>query len=78
MSLAEEYTSDPAYEQYIKYWGSANDYVVVQPTKNYSYVDSYFKEGLQKVISSQFKNQSVDEIMKKQYEDCLKYIELFA
>lgn len=78
VSLAEEYTSDPAYEQYIKYWGSANDYVVVQPTKNYSYVDSYFKEGLQKVISSQFKNQSVDEIMKKQYEDCLKYIELFA
>ncbi len=77
VAQSEAYTGDEDYKSYIKYWGTPNDYVVVQPTPYYSYVDQYFKNGLNQVMSSQYKSTSVDDIMKKQFNDCKEYIELF-
>lgn len=78
VSKSEIYQADPAYDEYIKYWGTPSDYVVVEPTEHYTTVDQYFKNGLLQVMSSQYKDKSIDEIMKKQYDDCKAYIELFA
>lgn len=72
------YQQDSAYEEYIKYWGTPNDYVVVEPTEYYTNVDQYFKNGLLQVMSSQYKDKSIDEIMQKQFKDCKDYIELFS
>lgn len=77
VAQSETYTNDEAYKSYIKYWGTPNDYVVVQPTPYYTYVDQYFKNGLNQVMSSQYKSTSIDDIMKKQFNDCKEYIELF-
>jgi ABC-type glycerol-3-phosphate transport system substrate-binding protein len=78
VATSSEYTADPAYEQYIKYWGTSTDYIVVPATKNYSYIDSYFKQGLQQVLSSQFVDTSVDSIIDSMYQDCVDYIQLYS
>lgn len=75
---SSEYRSDPAYDAYIKNWGSCDDYIVIQPTQHYSYVDMYFKHCVQKAMSTQFKNSSVKSIMNEEYEDCVDYIDLYA
>lgn len=75
---SSEYRSDPAYDAYIKNWGSCDDYIVIQPTQHYSYVDMYFKHCVQKAMSTQFKNSSVKSIMTEEYEDCVDYIDLYA
>lgn len=77
VSNSSEYTSDPAYEAYIKNWGTPSDYVVVPPTKYYSYVDSYFKQSAQKAISSAHKNETIISILQKDYKDCVDYINLY-
>lgn len=74
---ASEYTSDPAYEAYVKYWGTATDYVVVPPTNYYSYVDTYFKQAAQKSISSSHKDTSIKALLDKEYKDCVDYINLY-
>ena len=75
---SDEYKSDPAYESYIKYWGVPEDYVVYGPTISYTYVDQYFKAALQRSITKDFLNESCKDILQKQYEDCMAYIELYA
>ena len=67
-----------AYEEYIQYWGQPEDYVVVPPTVNYTYIDTYFKNALQQTLSSSYQNQTVKAILEDQYEDCVSYIELYA
>lgn len=75
---SNEYKEDPAYDQYIKYWGTSEDYVVVGATKYYSYIDSYFKQALQQVLSNEFKATDVSTIIDSKYKDCIDYIELYS
>ncbi len=72
------FKNDPAYDEYIKYWGTIDDYVVIQPTPYYSYIDSYFKGALQKVMSNTYQNTPIKDIVKEEFEDCLAYIELYS
>lgn len=78
VSNSSLYREDPAYEEYIQYWGDPADYVVVPPTVNYSYIDTYFKSALQQSIASDFLSESVDSILKRQYDDCVAYIQLYS
>ena len=78
VALSEEYRNDPAYESYIKYWGTPEDYVVVPPTKYYSYVDTYFKTVAQKSIANSYKNTSIKSILDEEYKSCIDYIKLYA
>ena len=78
VSAANEYLSDPAYNEYVKYWGEPKDYVVVAPTKYYSYVDSYFKSAVQKSLAGSYKDRNVADILKSEYDDCIDYINLYA
>ena len=75
---SNDFKEDPAYEEYIKYWGQPNDYVVVPPTKYFSYIDTYFKTCVQQATSNSNRATSILDIVKKQYDDCLGYIELYA
>lgn len=75
---SDEYTSDPAYEQYISKWGRCEDYVVIPPTPYYSYVDSYFKNAVQKSMAQSFSSKTIASILKTEYEDCIDYIDLYA
>lgn len=76
--LSAEYVNDPAYEAYIRDWGTPEDYVVYGPTRYYSYVDTYFKNAGQKAISVSYQDQSTRTILQKEYSDCVDYIELYA
>lgn len=78
VAQSEEYLSDPAYEQYIKYWGTPEDYVVVPPTKYYTYVDTYFKAAAQKAIAGSYKNQNIKSILDEEYRSCIDYIKLYS
>ncbi len=78
VSQSDEYLSDAAYEEYIKYWGSPADYVVVPPTKYYSYVDTYFKGVAQKSIANAYKNQSIKAMLDEEYRSCIDYIQLYS
>ena len=78
VSQSSEYLSDPAYEAYIQYWGPPADYVVVPPTKYYSYVDTYFKTAAQQAIANSYRNQSITSILNTQYRDCVDYIQLYS
>ena len=75
---SSEFKEDPAYNQYVKYWGTPDDYVVVPPTKYYSYIDSYFKTCVQQSMSNTNRSTPVQTIVNQQYQDCLGYIELYA
>lgn len=77
VSLSNEYKSDPAYTAYVQNWGTPEDYVVVPPTKYYTYVDSYFKNSVTQVISAAHKNDDIKGILNKEYNDCLDYIQLY-
>ncbi len=77
VSNSSEYTSDPAYSAYVQFWGKSEDYVVVPPTKFYSYVDTYFKQAAQKAISSAHKNENIKDLLNKEYADCIDYINLY-
>lgn len=77
VASSTEYTSDPAYDKYVKLWGSANDYVVVPPTKYYSYVDNYFKGAAQKALALSYKDSNIKGLLDKEYKDCIDYIELY-
>ena len=76
--LSDDYTSDPAYESYIRHWGTPDDYIVYGTTQYYSYVDTYFKNAGQKALSVSYKNQDLKTILNKEYKDCVDYIELYA
>ena len=78
VSNSSEFKGDADYEKYIKYWGNPNDYVVYGPTQYYSYIDTYFKQAVQKSMSSQFKNKDIKEILDSEYKDCKAYISLYA
>lgn len=75
---SSDFKDDPAYNAYVKYWGMPDDYVVVPPTKYYSYIDTYFKTCVQQATSNSNRGTSIQEIVQKQYDDCLGYIELYA
>lgn len=77
VAASSDYTSDPAYEAYVQYWGSPVDYVVIPPTKYYSYIDTYFKNAVQKALAGSYKDQSVKGLLDEQYRDCVEYIELY-
>lgn len=72
-----EYKSDPAYTSYVQYWGNVEDYIVVPPTKYYSYVDQYFKQAAQKAISSAHKSTNIIDLLGSAYRDCIDYINLY-
>lgn len=80
LSVAEsaEYKNDPAYEDYIQYWGTPEDYVVVPPTKYYSYVDTYFKNAAQKAIANSYKDRNIKSILDDEYKSCVDYIKLYS
>ncbi len=78
VAAASEYLEDPAYEAYIQYWGTPEDYVVVSPTKYYSYVDTYFKNAVQQALAGSYKDKAVKELFESQYKDCVDYIELYS
>lgn len=78
VAMSEDYINDPAYEQYIKYWGKPEDYVVVPPTKYYSYVDTYFKAVAQKSIANAYKTQNIKSMLEEEYDSCLDYIRLYS
>ena len=73
-----EYKADPAYDAYVKLWGDAENYVVVPPTKYYSYVDSYFKGAAQKAMAANHRSESIKGLLDKEYKDCLDYIALYS
>lgn len=75
---SSDYKDDPAYGQYISNWGNCEDYVVVPPTPYYTYVDSYFKNVVQKAMASSFSNKEITALLKSEYDDCVDYIELYA
>lgn len=77
VASSSEYLNDESYTRYIKDWGDASDYVVIQPTRYYSYVDTYFKNAVLKSVSSQFLSQNVSSILDKEYTDCVNYIDLY-
>lgn len=76
VQASSDYTSDPAYNAYVKNWGSCDDYVVVPPTPYYTYVDSYFKNALQLSMDANSKSKTVTSIFQAQYDDCIDYIDL--
>lgn len=77
VAASSDYTSNPAYDAYVKYWGTPEDYVVIPPTKYYSYVDTYFKNAVQKALAGSYKDQDVKGLLDEQYRDCVEYIELY-
>ena len=78
VAASEKYLSNPAYESYIKYWGAPENYVVVPPTKYYSYVDSYFKTVAQKSIANAYKTASIKAMLNEEYKNCIDYIQLYS
>lgn len=74
---SSDYRSDPAYDAYIKNWGSCDDYVVIQPTKYYTYVDTYYKNCVRKAMATQFQGSSIKSIMREEYTSCVDYIDLY-
>lgn len=78
VATSSDYVNSEEYKQYIKYWGQPSDYVVVQPTKYFSYVDTYFKNSLQKTMNKDYQSQAISSILQKEYDDCLAYIELYS
>ncbi len=75
---AAEYKEDPAYEAYIKNWGTSEDYYVIPSTKYYTQVDWYFKEALKKILSTQYSDANIATILQDNYDDCVDYIELYS
>ena len=75
---SSEYRESTEYKNYISKWGSCDDYVVIQPTQHFSYVESYFKNCVQKTMAAQFKDVTISSIVEEEYQDCVEYIELFA
>lgn len=78
VSAASDYLNDPAYEEYVRYWGDPEDYVVVPPTKYYSYVDTYFKNAAQKALAASYKGTPISDLLSSEYRDCVDYIELYS
>ena len=77
VAASSDYTSDPAYEAYVQYWGTPEDYVVIPPTKYYSYVDTYYKNAVQKALAGSYQDRNVKDLLDEQYKDCVEYIELY-
>ena len=75
---SQAFREDDAYDAYVKYWGTPDDYIVIPPTKYFSYIDTYFKTCVQQSMSSSNRSTSVQDIISQQYNDCLGYIELYA
>lgn len=75
VQAAESYQQDEAYQKYVKNWGSCDDYVVIEPTPYYSYIDTYFKNAVKFSMDSS-STKSVATILKEQQNDCVDYIEL--
>lgn len=75
---SSDYRNSASYNSYIKNWGSCDDYIVIQPTVNYQYVDDYYKHCVQKAMADQYKTTSIKSIMNEEYQDCMDYIELYA
>ncbi len=78
VAASSEYRQDAAFTEYIKFWGEPEDYVVVPPTKYYSYVDTYFKAALQKAVSGSNRERLIKDLLDKEYKDCVEYIKLYS
>ena len=77
VELSSDYKEDPAYDAYIKNWGTCDDYVVIPATPYYSTIDASYKDAVNKVMAKDFMNRSVTEILQECYDECVAYIELF-
>ena len=77
VELSSDYKADPAYDAYIKNWGTCDDYVVIPATPYYSTIDSCYKDAVMKVMAKDFMDRSVEEILNEAYDECIAYIELF-
>lgn len=75
VQASDEYKNDEAYNKYIKNWGSCEDYVVIEPTPYYSYIDTYFKNSVKYSMDSS-STKSIATILSEQKADCVDYIEL--
>ncbi len=75
---SSEYRENPAYTDYIQNWGTCDDYVVFPSTPYYSYIDTYFKNAVQKSMSTQFEKTLITDILEEEQKDCIDYIELYA
>ena len=78
VASSSDFTSDPAYEAYVQYWGTPDDYVVIPPTKYYSTIDAYFKSAVQQATSNSNRDKDIVDIVSDQYTDCMAYIDLYA
>lgn len=78
VAQSSEFREDPAYDSYIKYWGLPDDYIVMPPTKYFSYIDTYFKTCVQQAMAQANRGTSIADIVRQQYEDCLAYIDLYS
>lgn len=72
---AEEYQNDPDYLRFIRNWGSCADYVVIEPTPYYTYIDTYFKNSVRYAMDSS-STKTIASVLKEQTADCIDYIEL--
>lgn len=71
------YQNDPDFSKYIVNYGSSSDYVVIQPTPYFTYVDSHFKGSLQQTMAESYFNTPIATILNNEYEDCIDYIDLY-
>jgi ABC-type glycerol-3-phosphate transport system substrate-binding protein len=71
------YQNDPDFTKYIVNYGSSSDYVVVQPTPYFTYVDNHFKGALQQTMAESYFNTPIMTILTNEYEDCVDYIDLY-
>ena len=77
VELSSDYKADPAYDAYIKNWGTCDDYVVIPSTPFYSTIDASYKDAAMKVMAKDFMDRSVEDILNEAYDECIAYIELF-
>ena len=78
VEMSEEYRTSQSYLDYIVNWGTCDDYVVYSSTPYFTHVDMYFKNCVQRAMSSQFKDKTIKSIIQEQEDDCLDYIDLYA
>lgn len=74
---SSDYKSDPAYDAYIKNWGTCDDYVVIPSTPYYSTIDAAYKDVVMKAMAVDYMSTSVEALLQASYDDCIAYIELF-
>lgn len=71
------YQTDSDYDKYIVNYGSSSNYVVIQPTPYFTYVDNHFKGVLQQTMAESYFDTPIATILNDEYEDCVDYIDLY-